>query len=68
MVEEHTPDAWAAALRRLIEDAALRRTLGEAARATVQRRWTMDHAADAMIAGLTLGAMQQARGESQPHE
>ncbi len=66
LAEEHTPHAWAASLRLLVEDGALRRTLGEAARATVQRRWTMDHAADAMLAGLTLGAMQQARGEGQP--
>jgi glycosyltransferase involved in cell wall biosynthesis len=68
LTEEHTPHAWAASLRLLVEDAALRQTLGEAAHATVQKRWTMDHAADAMIAGLTLGAMQQARGRSQPHE
>ena len=68
LADEHTPPAWAASLRLLVEDGALRRTLGEAARATVQRRWTMDHAADAMLAGLTLGAMQQARGEGRPDE
>lgn len=68
LTEEHTPQAWAASLRLLVEDAALRRTLGEAAHATVKKRWTMDHAADAMIAGLRLGALQQKSGGSQPRE
>jgi glycosyltransferase involved in cell wall biosynthesis len=62
LVEQHTPEAWAASLRLLIDDAALRRTLGEAARATVARRWTMNHATDAMIAGLRLGALQVSGG------
>lgn len=62
LVEDHTPETWAASLRRLIEDAALRRTLGDAARATVERRWTLDHATDAMIAGLSLGALPVAAG------
>jgi glycosyltransferase involved in cell wall biosynthesis len=62
LVERHTPEAWAASLRLLIEDAALRRTLGEAARTTVERRWTMDHATDAMIAGLRLGALEVSSG------
>ena len=59
LAEEHTPQAWADALRLLVENSELRRTLGEAARATVENRWSMDHATDAMIAGLTLGAMQR---------
>jgi glycosyltransferase involved in cell wall biosynthesis len=64
LVEEHTPEAWAASLRLLIEDPALRRTLGEAAHATVERRWTMDHSADAMIAGLRLGVLQLSEGRT----
>jgi glycosyltransferase involved in cell wall biosynthesis len=58
IVENHTPTEWAAALRRLVEDRPLRHTLGEAARAAVVGRWSMEHAADAMIAGLRLGAAQ----------
>jgi glycosyltransferase involved in cell wall biosynthesis len=63
IVENHTPTEWAAALRRLVEDRPLRHTLGEAARAAVVGRWSMEHAADAMIAGLRLGAMQPVRSE-----
>jgi glycosyltransferase involved in cell wall biosynthesis len=64
LVEKHTPEAWAASLRLLIEDSSLRRTLGEAAHATVERRWTMDHSADAMIAGLRLGVLQLSGGRT----
>jgi glycosyltransferase involved in cell wall biosynthesis len=65
LVDEHTPEAWAASLRLLIDDAALRRTLGDAARVTVERRWTMDHSTDAMIAGLRLGVLQVLSGGAQ---
>lgn len=65
LVDQHTPEAWAASLRLLIEDAALRRTLGDAARVTVERRWTMDHSTDAMIAGLRLGVLQVSSGGAQ---
>jgi glycosyltransferase involved in cell wall biosynthesis len=58
IVENHTASDWASVLRRLVEDETLRRTLGDAARHTVTARWTMKHAADAMIAALSLGSMQ----------
>jgi len=60
VVEGHDPQAWADAIRRLVEDADLRAALGEAGRRTIQRRWTIDHAVDAMIAGLRLGVLARA--------
>jgi glycosyltransferase involved in cell wall biosynthesis len=62
IVENHAPIEWATVLRRLIEDEVLRRNLGEAARAAVVGRWSMEHAADAMIAGLRLGAIHAPSG------
>ena len=47
---------WAAAISRLVHDPDLRRRIGDAAAVTIRERWTIDHAADAMIAGLSLGA------------
>lgn len=60
LVEEHEPAPWAAALQRLVEQPDLRRRLGNAARETVTKRWSLDHAADAMMAGLRLGVRQAA--------
>jgi glycosyltransferase involved in cell wall biosynthesis len=62
-VPAHEPGAWARALKRLVEDRALRVRLGGAARLTIRRRWTMEHAVDAMVAGLRLGALQAAGAE-----
>jgi glycosyltransferase involved in cell wall biosynthesis len=52
----HQPEEWAAALTRLVEDSVLRESLGKKANMTISRRWTVEHAADAMLAGLRLGA------------
>jgi glycosyltransferase involved in cell wall biosynthesis len=56
LVTDHEPASWAAALRRVVEDRSLRQALGKEASATVRRRWTIEHAAGAMICGLTLSA------------
>ena len=56
------PQLWRNALTEVANDADLRRSLGQNARTTIQRRWTITHAADAMIAGLRLGALQEASG------
>jgi glycosyltransferase involved in cell wall biosynthesis len=55
LIVDNDPDAWAAALERLAEDHELRMALGEAARRTIASRWTIEHAADAMLAGFRLG-------------
>jgi glycosyltransferase involved in cell wall biosynthesis len=47
-------DAWGAAIERLVEDADLRARLGRAASETVHGRWTIEHAARAMLAGFRL--------------
>ncbi len=52
----HHPEEWAKALTRLVEDGGPRESLGEKAKRSISRRWTIEHAADAMIAGLRLGA------------
>ena len=58
VISGHQPEEWATALTGLVEDGASRESLGEKARLTISRRWTIDHAADGMIAGLRLGAYQ----------
>ena len=50
-------DQWTAALSRIIENHELRRSLGAAAARTIRNRWTIDHAADAMLAGIRLGVL-----------
>jgi glycosyltransferase involved in cell wall biosynthesis len=57
VVRSFEPDGWAAALTRLVEDRVLRERLGREASRTILRRWTIEHASDAMIAGLRLGAL-----------
>jgi glycosyltransferase involved in cell wall biosynthesis len=57
VVESDDPRAWAAALERLVSDSALRARLGADAARTIERRWTIDHAADAMVAGFRLGGL-----------
>jgi glycosyltransferase involved in cell wall biosynthesis len=49
--------AWANATSRLVRDSNLRSALGFAAARTIRNRWTIDHAADAMLAGLRLGVL-----------
>jgi glycosyltransferase involved in cell wall biosynthesis len=56
--------AWEHAISRLAEDSDLRRTLGSAAARTIHNRWTIDHAADAMVAGLRLGLLVKRDGSN----
>jgi glycosyltransferase involved in cell wall biosynthesis len=58
VVDGHDPEAWAESLRRVVSDAELRRSLGRNGRRTIERRWTIAHAAEAMIAGLRLAVLQ----------
>jgi glycosyltransferase involved in cell wall biosynthesis len=60
VVEEDTPSAWADSLAKVTEDEGFRQSLGTAAARTIRSRWTVEHAADAMLAGLRLGVL--ARG------
>lgn len=57
LVEGDDAASWAAALRRLVEEPTLRRRIGTAAARAVHGRWTLDHAAEAMIAGFRLGVL-----------
>jgi glycosyltransferase involved in cell wall biosynthesis len=57
VVEGHDPIMWANAIQRVVDDPTLAGKLGKSARATIENRWTMEHAVDAMIAGLRLGAL-----------
>ena len=58
VVDGHEPATWAQALERLVEDHSLRERLGEEARRTIERRWTMEHSIDALVAGLRLGVLR----------
>jgi glycosyltransferase involved in cell wall biosynthesis len=61
VVRDRTPASWAGPLRRLVTDHELRLRLGDAARRTIERRWTMSHAVEATLAGLRLGALSATR-------
>ncbi len=61
VVDGHDPIDWAAAIRDLVEDPTRRGAIGHAARQTIARRWTLQHAVDAMTAGLRLGVLSRAR-------
>ena len=58
VLDSDDPAAWAKALSRLVENTELRESLGVGAKRTIRNRWTLDHAADAMLAGLRLGALR----------
>jgi len=64
VVDNLDPRVWAAAIDQLATDRTLATELGANARRTIEARWTVDHAVDAMIAGLRLGAL--ARHERSP--
>jgi glycosyltransferase involved in cell wall biosynthesis len=57
VVQDRTSRAWASALERVVLDHDLRSTLQTNAAKTITDRWTMEHACDAMIAGLRLGLL-----------
>lgn len=57
LVDGEDPAAWAQAIRRLAGDPSRRAQLGDAARRTVLRRWTLAHETDAWMAGLRLGVL-----------
>ena len=61
IVREQTVEGWARALRRVAQDSGLRRKLGEAARETVRSRWTIEHAAAAMVAACRLSVITSNR-------
>ena len=56
VLDDHEPAAWADAIGRLVDDAELRAALGDSARKTIARRWTIDHAVEGSMAGLRIGA------------
>ncbi len=55
VVDGEDAELWASAIELLAGDGELRRRLGEEARRTVEARWTLEHSADAWIAGMRLG-------------
>jgi glycosyltransferase involved in cell wall biosynthesis len=57
VIHRHDPALWSAALRETISSQTQRSSLGCRAHRTIHGRWTLDHAADAMLAGLRLGAL-----------
>jgi glycosyltransferase involved in cell wall biosynthesis len=57
LVEGFDPECWVQTIRPWLEAPDEMSRVGERARATVLARWTMDHAADAMLAGFKLGLL-----------
>ena len=57
VVHSHDPRAWAHTIERLVSDDGLCRRLGSRGAKTIDARWTLDHAVDAMAAGLRLGLL-----------
>jgi glycosyltransferase involved in cell wall biosynthesis len=64
VVPTRSRHAWAEAIRTVVSDIALRHRLGARARKTIESRWTLDHAAEAMIAGFRLAALATQRKAS----
>ena len=62
VVEEPSPESWTAAVGELVRRPTLRTSVGAAGHATIRRRWTVDHGADAVAAGLRLGVLASAGG------
>ena len=60
LVIDGGPDDWAAAIGRLVGDSKLRARLGAAAAETISSRWTLEHAASAMVAGFRLAFLPSA--------
>jgi glycosyltransferase involved in cell wall biosynthesis len=61
VLDSADPAVWAEALSTLMGDSKLRESLGGKAKRTIRSRWTLEHAADAMLAGLRLGILQASR-------
>jgi glycosyltransferase involved in cell wall biosynthesis len=57
VAEAGSAPSWAGRITTLVEDDELRKALGTGASRTIRRRWTLDHAAEAMTAGMRLGAL-----------
>jgi glycosyltransferase involved in cell wall biosynthesis len=57
LVRERTAEAWAAAIQEVVSNDDLRLELERNARTTIESRWTVTHACDAMLAGLRLGLL-----------
>lgn len=55
LVDDDDAPSWARAIEELLADADLRASLGARARDEVRGRWSLDHAAGAMISGIALG-------------
>jgi glycosyltransferase involved in cell wall biosynthesis len=62
VVTEPSADAWASAIHRLAGEPAFREELGRAAARTVRQRWTVEHAAESMLAAFHLGLMTRHEG------
>jgi glycosyltransferase involved in cell wall biosynthesis len=56
IVQGHQPSEWATALALIVDDPTRATEIGASARRTIEARWTVRHAVEAMIAGLRLGA------------
>jgi glycosyltransferase involved in cell wall biosynthesis len=59
VVPENCSENWASAIRRLVLDRELRFGLGRAAARTIANRWTIEHSADAWIAGIRLALLSR---------
>lgn len=58
----NTPEEWLAQLRRLLDDASLRRQMGEAARQTVEEHYALTRLAPKFVA--TIRMMLETRGQA----
>lgn len=61
VVDGHDPLDWAAAIDAIADDVVSRERMARRARSTIENRWSISHAADAMLAGAAAGVA--ARGE-----
>lgn len=62
VVTDPSAEAWGTAIRRVAEEPTFREQLGQAAAHTVRRRWTIEHAAQSMLAAFHLGLITRHEG------
>jgi glycosyltransferase involved in cell wall biosynthesis len=60
VIDGDDPASWAAGVECVVLDADLRARLAAEGARTIERRWTVEHSAGALIAGLRLGVLTRA--------
>ena len=61
VIDGHDPLDWAAAIDAIAGDAPSQERMAQRARTTIENRWSISHAADAMLLGVAAGVVKRGR-------